>query len=491
MPPALEPPAAPPPVTAPTPVSARAVAPYARRWLMLPVVLAAMFMAQFDLYVVNVAAPSLEHDIHAGSGALELIVAGYGFTYAAGLITGGRLGDLFGSRRVFVLGTLAFAAASLLCGLAQTPGELVAARLLQGATGALMVPQVLALITGVFPAAERPRALGWFGVVTGVGAVAGQVLGGALLQADVLGLGWRVIFLVNVPIGVGAVLCGLRLLPHRAPGRTARLDPVGAVVIPVALALALVPLALGRSQHWPVWAWACLAASLPAVVLALRWEARLGRRGGSPLLDLGLFRDRVFARGLVVCLGVFCSFFSFMFTLTLVLQSGLGLSPLDAGLTFMPLGLAFATASITSSRFAGRFGPRLVAAGTGTAVVGMAAMLLVVQLSGGGTDAPRLIGPMVLVGLGNGAALPALTGVVLAGVGPAHAGAAAGVLTTSQQFSSAAGVAGIGTAFFTVLGAGTGVAAYARALSWVAAVDLVLAAVACAASLRLRRTPGS
>ena len=461
-------------------------APYARRWLMLPVLLAAMFMAQFDLYVVNVAAPSLERDIHAGQGALELIVAGYGFTYAAGLITGGRLGDLVGSRKVFIVGTLSFVAASLLCGLARNPGELVAARLLQGLTGSLMVPQVLAVITGVFPPAERPRALAWFGVVTGVGAVAGQVLGGALLQVDVLGLGWRVIFLINVPIGLVAVAFALRLLPHRAPGGNTALDPLGAVVIPISLALALVPLALGRSEHWPVWTWVSLAASVPAIALALRWETMLGRRGGNPLLDVTLFRNKVFARGLIVCLGTFCSFFSFMFTLTLVLQSGLGLSPLDAGLTFTPLGLAFAAASISSPRIAGRFGSRLVTAGTGTAALGMLVLLVVLQLSGGDTSAPRLIGPMVLIGLGNGLAVPALTGVVLSGARTAHAGAAAGVLTTSQQFSSAAGVAAIGTVFFAVLGAGVGVASYATALCWVAVIDLVLAALACLTSLRLR-----
>ena len=233
---------------------------YPRRWLMLPVLLSAMFMAQLDLYVVNVAAPSLQYDILAGQAALELIVAGYGFTYASGLVTSGRLGDLVGARKMFLGGMVAFTLASLLCGLAQSPGQLVVARLLQGLCGAAMVPQVLALITAVFPPPERPRALGWFGVTVGVGAVAGQVLGGALLEGDVFGLGWRAIFLVNVPVGLVAVLFAQRLLPHRAGTRRAKLDPLGAVGVSASLALALIPLVLGRSEGWPAWVWVSQAS---------------------------------------------------------------------------------------------------------------------------------------------------------------------------------------------------------------------------------------
>jgi EmrB/QacA subfamily drug resistance transporter len=459
-----------------------------RRWLMLPVLLAAMFMAQFDLYVVNVAAPSLQHDIHAGQAALELIVAGYGFTYASGLVTGGRLGDLVGSRAMFLWGTLAFTLASLLCGLAQNPGELVAARLLQGLTGAAMVPQVLAVITSVFPPAERSRALAWFGVTVGVGAVAGQVLGGALLQVDVLGLGWRVIFLVNVPIGLVAQLFAQRLLPRRAPSANRpKLDPLGAVGVSVSLALALVPLVLGRTEGWPVWTWISLVASVPVMVLTLWWERSLARRDGQPLLDLALFSNRVFSRGLIVCLGTFGAFFSFMFALTLVLQTGLGLTPLQAGFTFCPLGLAFAAASIASPRMAGRHGARLVTTGTAVAAVGVAILLIDLHLSGSHTDALRLVGPMILIGLGNGLAVPALTGSVLAGARTVQAGAAAGVLTTSQQFSSAAGVAGIGSIFFQAVGTGHGPAAYASGLEWVGVVDLALVLIACAMSVTLPR----
>jgi MFS family permease len=472
------------------PAAGAADAPYARRWLMLPVLLAAMFMVQFDLFVVNVAAPSLERDIHAGQAALELIVAGYGFTYAAGLVTGGRLGDLLGARVMFVGGMIAFTAASLLCGLAQDSGQLVAARLVQGLTGAAMVPQVLALITAVFPPAERARALGWFGVALGTGGVAGQVLGGALLQGDVLGLGWRIIFLVNVPIGLVAVLLALRLLPRAAvTGARPKLDPVGVVGVSGSLALALIPLVLGRSQHWPVWGWVMLIASVPAMVLSVRWESALSRRGGQPLLDLALFGNAVFVRGLIVCVGVFAAFYSFLFCLTLVLQSGLGLSPLNAGFTFAPLAVAFAAASLVAPRRVRTYGARLVTAGIVIAGAGMLALAVVLQLSGSDTSAARLIGPMVLIGLGNGLTVPVLTGVVLSGVRTVQAGAAAGVLTTGQQFAGVAGVAGIGTVFFTALGGHHDVAGFAHALEWVLGGGLVLLLMACLTSLMLPRPP--
>ena len=466
------------------PAPAADPAPYAKRWLMLPVILAAMFMAQFDLYVVNVAAPSLEHDLHAGQAALELIVAGYAFTYAGGLITGGRLGDLYGSRAVFLTGTIAFTIASVLCGIAQSPGQLVAARLLQGLTGAAMVPQVLALITATFPPAERARALSWFGVTVGIGAVAGQVLGGALLQADVAGLGWRVIFLVNLPVGLVMLAFAVRLLPRRKPTARPSLDPVGAVGVPVSLALALVPLILGRTQGWPAWTWISLIASVPAMALTLLWERRLAARGGQPLLNLSLFADRAFSRGLVVSIATFSGFFSFMFTLTLVLQSGLGLKPLEAGFTFTPLGVAFAGASIASQRITARYGSRMITTGGSIAAVGFVALLGVLAASGDQTSPGRLIGPMVLIGLGNGLAVPALVGSVLAGVRPQQAGAAAGVLTTAQQFASAAGVAAIGSVFFATLGTPNGVGSYASAFQWVGGIDLALVLIAAAVSLR-------
>jgi EmrB/QacA subfamily drug resistance transporter len=468
-------------------MTAEPVAADPQRWLMLAVVLAAMFMAQFDLFVVNVAAHSIAVELSASEAALVLIIGGYAFTYASGLITGGRLGDIFGHRRMFLWGTLAFTAVSLLCGLAQSSGQLIAARLVQGLTGAAMVPQVLALITAVFPLSERPKALGWFGVTMGVGAVAGQVLGGALLNLNLFDLGWRVVFLVNVPIGLISVLLATRLLPRRETPSRPKLDPLGALGISGGLALLLIPLVVGRDQGWPVWGWVCMALSVPVIIAALAWERAYARQGGQPLLNLGLFTDRTFNRGLLVNISAFAAFHSFLFTLTLVLQGGIGLTPFQAGLTFGPLGVAFAGASIAAQRLVRRIGGMVIVIGSLVAGAGLASLYVVLALSGGHTSALRVIVPITCVGLGNGLAVPALIGAVLAGVRPQHAGAAAGVLTTAQQFASATGIAVLGTIFFVALGDKTSLPAYASALRWEIVFSFALCLVSAVVALGLPR----
>src|SRR6202453_561180 len=344
--------------------------PNPRRWLMLPVVLMAMFMAGFDIWAVNVAAPSLQHDLHVSDAALQLIVGGYAFMYASGMVTGGRLGDLFGYRRMFMIGVVTFAAASLLCGLSQSSGELVAARLVHGLTGAAMVRRGLALISATSPPAERPRALSWFGVTMGLGFVSGQILGGGLLAANVFGLGWRAIFLVNGSVGAVALVAAARVVPHAYSQRRPKLDPLGALGISASLALALVPLTLGRDEGWPVWTWVALAAALPVLAATIAWERRLTRQGGEPLLNMSLFRDRAFSAGLLVNFASLFFFGSFMFVLTLLLQSGLGLSPLHAGIVNLPLALTFIAMTLLGPKVAARIGPRSITLGAGFAEIG-------------------------------------------------------------------------------------------------------------------------
>ncbi|WP_076475527.1 MFS transporter [Williamsia sterculiae] len=458
---------------------------------MLPVVLVAMFMAQFDLYVVNVALPVLQHELDASQASLELIVGGYAFTYAAGLITGGRLGDHYGHRNVFLIGMLLFGVASLLCGVAQTSAQLVAFRLIQGATAAILVPQVLALITRAFPPVERSRALSWFGVTMGVGAVAGQVLGGVLLNVDILGLGWRVIFVVNVPIAVVTVLLGLRILPHHVATGPASFDVLGAMGITASLTSILVPLVMGRSEHWAPWTWICLALSIPLLLVTVVRERRLEHHGGRPIIPLSLFTERAFNLGLGTSIALFASFFSVVFTLTLVMQNGLGISPLMAGLTFAPLGMAFAVASVLAKKQIVQHGPVVIAVGTAIVILGLTALIIVAYGVDVRLSAPMLIGPMILIGFGNGVAVPALIGVVLTTISPQHAGSAAGVLTTAQQFSSAIGIAAIGTVFFAVLGPGkrAGVHAYATALAGASMCSVVLALVGAVMTILLVRIP--
>ena len=452
--------------------------PDSRRWLMLPVVLLAMFMAGFDIWVVNVAAPSLQRDLHVSDAALQLIVGGYAFMYASGMVTGGRLGDLVGYRRMFMIGVASFAVASLLCGLAQSPVELVSARLLQGLTGAAMVPQVLALITATFPAPERSRALAWFGVTMGLAFVSGQILGGLLLQADVFGLGWRAIFLVNVPVGAAALIAAALVVPRARGHRRPRLDPLGAVGVSASVALALVPLTLGHDEGWPAWTWISLAACIPVFALTLGWERRLTRRGGEPLLDLPLFRDRAFAAGTAVNFALVFFFGSFMFVLTLLLQAGLGQSPLRAGLEAGPLALAFTTMSILGPRLAARLGPWSITLGAGLDVLGTIALILTGVRYGGHLTGWDLAPATAIIGLGQGMALPSLIGAALAHVPPERAGAAAGILTTAQQFGVASGVAVIGAVFYTRLGVTRASSVSAVELGMAVNAVVVLAAAA-------------
>jgi EmrB/QacA subfamily drug resistance transporter len=446
---------------------------------MLPVILIAMFMAGFDIWAVNVAAPSLQRDLHVSDAALQLIVGGYAFMYASGMVTGGRLGDLFGYKRLFLVGVVTFALASLACGVAPSSGALVAFRLVQGLTGAVMVPQVVALIAASFPARERSRALGWYGATMGLGFVSGQILGGGLIQANILGLGWRAIFLVNVPVGVVAVIVASIVVPQARGQRRPRLDPLGAVGVSGSLALALVPLTLGRDEGWPVWTWVSLAAALPVLAATLAWERRLTRRGGEPLLDLALFRDRAFSAGLVLNFVAIFFFGSFMFVLTLLLQSGLGLSPLHAGIVNLPLALTFIAGTLLGPKAAGRLGPRSITVGAGLATVGSIALALIAMHAGGHLTGWETAPATGLIGIGQGLTVPSLMSAVLAHVRPERAGAAAGVLTTTQQFAVASGVAVVGAVFYEAIGGAPTRDSFVSGLvvtAWVDAALLVLAA---------------
>lgn len=462
-----------------------------RSRLLLPVILAASFMYGFDLNVVNVALPSLQHELHAGQTALELVVAGYTFTYAAGLVTGGRLGDLLGYRRMFLAGMAGFTVASMLCGLAQTPTELVAARLLQGLAAAAMVPQVLALITAVFPGEQRTRALAGYGVSAALSGVCGQVLGGLLLVADAFGWGWRVIFLVNVPVGLLVITTALRVLPAREAGRRRpRLDPAGVLAVSGSLALALVPLVLGRTQGWPAWTWIMLAMSVPALVLSLAHERRFARAGGTPLLDLSLFGSRSFRTGLAISSVFMAWFISAVFVLSLLLQNGLRLSPLRAGLSFAPMALLGIAGALLGRRIITRYGSaRTIQAGCTIYAAATLLLALVLQAQRASASLVLLIPGLALMGLGGILILPAMIGATLTDIAPAQAGVASGTLNTIQQFAATAGLAAIATIYFTRLGTHPNPASYATGAETALWIGLALIAVMAALSTRLNRNP--
>jgi EmrB/QacA subfamily drug resistance transporter len=451
-----------------------------RRWWALSVVLTATFLSLFDLFVVNVAAPSIEHDLHATAAALQLVIAGYSFTYAIGLITGGRLGDLFGSRKLFLLGMLVFTIASLGCGIAPNPPVLVVARLFQSAGAALMVPQVLAFVQALFPLAERPRAFAFFGAVAGAGAIAGQVLGGLLLAADPFGLGWRAVFLIQLPIGAASLAAGWWLLPAPAgrsssagaPGR--RFDLLGTLLFTLGLAAVLIPLIIGRQAGWPSWSFVCLGGAVAVLGGFVAHQRARVAAGAVPLLAPRLFTDRAFSLGLVINLAFYAELGSFFLIITLFLQDGLGLSPLTAGLTFASLGVGFVIgSSFLARRLAVRHGQRLLVVGVSLVLVTLAAAAAMVAAGGTRVTPYQLAPAMLLVGLGNGLVLPTLLNVVLAGVAPDLAGAASGVLVTMQQVGTTLGVAGIGTLFFARLGGGTYTSATVTALIADAALILL------------------
>ncbi len=445
---------------------------YPRRWLALPVVLIGMFMSVFDFFVVNVASPSIAHDLKASPASLELIIAGYGFAYAVGLVTGGRLGDTFGRRRMFLGGMAAFLVASAACGLAPGIPALVVARLFQGGAASVMVPQVLSTIRVTFAADERPRAFALLGVAIGLAQVSGQILGGLLLRFDIFGLTWRPIFLLNIPVGIAAFVLGWAWMPEtRASVR--HLDLVGVGILSAAIALIIMPLVEGRAEKWPMWAFACLIFALPAFALFGAVEGRIRRAGKAPLVDLRLLRVGAFRAGLAINLAFFASLASFFLTLSLFLQ-GTGRSPLVAGLTFTPIAVGFFIASLAGPRAVARWGRSPLSFGALILFGALGGLGFLVHHVGATASAPQLCPLLFVLGLGQGLLLTPLVNAVLAGVPPDQAGSASGVLVMDQQLAGAVGVAAVGVVFFGVLGGHRGSAAYAHAFTGSLACDAAL-----------------
>jgi EmrB/QacA subfamily drug resistance transporter len=423
-------------------------------WAALPVVLAGTFMVVLDFFIVNVAMPAMQADLHASSGAVEWVVAGYGLTFATLLITAGRLGDQLGRRRMFSLGLALFTAASAACGLAWSPAALVVARLVQGMAAALLSPQVLSIIGVAYTGPDRVRALSVYGIVLGLAAVGGQLVGGVLVQADLAGLGWRSCFLINVPVGAAALALVPRLVPESRAERSSRIDLVGTVLVTAGLTAVVLPLVEGRSHGWPLWTWAALAGA-PAILLAFAvHQRRLGRRGGAPLLDPALFRDRGFSAGLLTQLVFWCGQASFFLVLALYLQLGRGLDALQAGLVFTILAAAYLVASVRAPALTERLGRRLPAIGALVLASGHA-LLAASVADVGTTGSVGLLAPaLLLVGAGMGLVITPLTSTVLASLEPHRAGAASGALSTMQQVGNALGVAVTGVVFFGALDGG-------------------------------------
>ena len=434
-----------------------------RRWLTLVILLLAAFMNLLDVSIVNIAIPSIQRDLHASYADVQWALAGYTLAYALLLITEGRLGDTFGRKRLFLIGVTGFTVMSALCGAATGPGMLIACRVVQGAMGAIMVPQVLAVIQVIFPPAERIKALAGFGITAGLGTVSGPLIGGLLIQHNLLGLTWRPIFLINVPVGIIAVAASAVLVRESRAPRPPKLDPVGVALISAALLALLYPLVQGRQFGWPTWTVVSMAGSVPVFVLFVLYERAKSRKDGSPLVELSLFRERAFSVGMAVAVTFFLGIASFGLVLTLFLQLGLGFTALHAGLTFLPFSAGVLLSSGAAARLAPRFGRGVTIAGALIIAAGMAVVIGTVHHDGIAVTTWDLVPGLVAAGLGLGAVIAPLADIVLARVPGQHAGSASGLFNTGLQVGNSIGLAVIGVIFFGMLGTQAATAASAVA----------------------------
>jgi EmrB/QacA subfamily drug resistance transporter len=467
-------------LTYPVPARARVSA---SRWLPLPVVLAGTFMVVLDFFIVNVALPSMQSELGASDSAIEWVIAGYALTSAIFVITAGRLGDRFGRRRMFSLGLALFTVASLACGAAATPLELVLARLVQGVAAALLTPNVLSIIGVLYSGQDRLRALSVYGTAMGLAAVGGQLIGGALIALDPAGLGWRSCFLINVPVGVVALLMAPRVIPESRQPDAPRLDRVGTLLATAALTAVVLPLLEGRQHGWPAWTWLSLATAPVLLAVFVAHQRRMGRRGGSPLLDMSMFSHRSFSGGLATQLCFWAGQASFFVVLALYLQNGRGLHPLPAGLVFTILAVAYVAASMRAPTLTTHYGRAVIATGALVLACGHGLLLAAVSDVGVGGSLAALVPGLLFVGAGMGLVLAPLASTILQSLEPERAGAASGMVTTMQSVGNAIGVAVTGVIFFGALHSG-----YAPAFE-LALAELAVLLVLVAALTRL--LPGS
>ncbi|WP_438292959.1 MFS transporter [Streptomyces sp. HUAS TT7] len=450
------------------------------RWVVLGVGLICTFLVVGGVSIANLAMPSLQQTLHIGFGTVQFVVAGYGMVYAVFLITGGRLGDVLGRRRVLLGGLALFTAAVLVSGLAPNAAVLIGARLVQGFGAALIYPQILSIIQDTFEGTERNFALGLFGATIGVAIVVGQLIGGALIQLDLGGLAWRPAFLVLVPIGTAALLTGRRAMAPDRPAGRAHIDLAGTGLLGTALLLLVLPLLIGPGAGWAWWTWVMLVAAVPVLALFLRYERYLVRADRTPLLRPALFRQRAFGVGIAIGVLYFITIVGLAVYTSLTFQVGLGLDALQAGLAFAPVGVAFFASSLLVPRLVPRLGRAVLTLGHVLLLGGLLSAWLTVHFSGRHLSAWSLALPLLLVGAAQGLTMSPLIGVVLTGIRPEDKGSASGALTTAFQVGQALGVAGIGTVF-SVLGAHPGPGAdtdryrvaYQAALFVMAALTLV------------------
>ncbi|MDH6110592.1 EmrB/QacA subfamily drug resistance transporter [Kitasatospora sp. MAP12-15] len=458
------------------------------KWSTLPVVLAPTFMVTLDMFIVNVAIPSIQAKLHAGSGAIQFVVAGISLAVAAVLVMAGRLGDIYGRRRMFTVGLALFTAASALCGVAPNVGELIVGRVAQGISAGMMMPQVLAILSVAFTGANRLKAFNAYGIAMGFAGVFGQLIGGVLIKADVFGLGWRAIFLINVPIGIVVLLLTPRHVPESKGTGSAKLDLVGTALVTVGLVGVIYPLIKGREEGWPAWTWICLAGAAVLLAIFAVYQNSLGNKGGAPLVNMSLFKQRAFSVGLITTLLFYAVMSTFFLIFALYLQQGHGLSALDSGLIFIPLGSGFFVASMMAKQLGAKLGRQTLAVGAVVLAVGLGILELIVNHLGTNGAIGWITPALLVAGYGMGMVMAPLSATVLAGIPPQFAAAASGVLSTAVQVGTALGIAIIGNLFYNALGTHIQRSSFTHAFILSTEVLAVLA-LAVAASVQLLPKP--
>ncbi|THV29174.1 MFS transporter [Glycomyces paridis] len=468
-----------PPTAADDAVGARAdaPAPFPRRWLGLVAVLAATLLNLLDASIVNVAAPAIRTDLGGTAATLQWLAAGYTLALAVGLLTGGRLGDMFGRRRVMLVGLVGFLAASLACGAAGSIETLLAARVVQGIFAAVMVPQGFGLIRDMF-GRDMGKAYAVFGPLIGLATIAGPVVAGLLVDADLLGTGWRSIFLVNLPLGLAALVLGAKVLPAGAPAaKGLRLDLGGALIAAAGMCLLLVPLVEGRELGWPAWSIAMVVAAVPVLGLFAWTQARRARTGRTALIELSVFAKRSYTSGIAFVVVFFGSITGFSLAVGLFFQLGLGFGPLKASIAMAAWAVGAFIGSGASAGLAPRLGRGVLHLGLGLMTAGLA----VVWLQFGAETAPGTwaLSPALLVyGIGMGMIFVPLFGIIVGDLEDHEVGSAAGLLESFQQGAAALGVAGLGTVFFGRFAIGGGAAEAMGAAQWVAGLTVALTVLA-------------
>lgn len=423
-----------------------------RRWLSLAILLIANFMNLIDVTIVNVALPSMRESLGATDSQIEWVIAAYVLAFALGLLPFGRLGDIVGRTSMFLWGVAAFTLASALCGMAPSIEMLIGARVLQGLGGAMMTPQVLAIATVTFPPQERGQAFSLFGLSAGLAAVCGPILGGVLIDAQLFGLDWQPIFLVNVPIGIAAIVAGWVLIA-RLPGHPdLRNDYIGIALFGLGIVAVVFPIVEGRAYGWPLWAFGMIAFGLVMLGAFFVWQGRRAAAGEPQLLNYDLLRSRDFMFGAFV-VTVFASGIPGMFmVISLLLQAGFGFSPLESGLTNTPFSVGVLIASLIAGRFGSHYLRSRLVAAAALLTFGIGWLHFIIAGVGDVIDHWWFLPPLLIAGIGLGLGFSSLFQLVLRSVPPRDAGAGSGALQAFQQVGGALGIALVGEIFFTRLG---------------------------------------